>query len=95
MKDNNTLSPSYYNRNGISCSKIIEVITSPLKGVEAYYLGCAIKYLYRYMYKNGIEDLRKAITYINFIIHTRELGDIDDYYTESGNDSDYESKYTN
>ena len=70
-------------------------MTSDSKGVEAYYLGCIIKYLYRFEAKNGIEDLRKAQTYLRFFIDNKEQRDVNAHYTESGTDPDYEQKYNN
>lgn len=39
---------------------------------EGFCIGNAMKYLNRYPYKNGIEDLKKAVWYINRAIKTLE-----------------------
>jgi len=39
-----------------------------------YWEGNALKYLLRYKYKNGIEDLEKAKHYIDYIIQRRKNG---------------------
>lgn len=40
--------------------------------VTAYHYGNAIKYLMRWMHKNGLEDLKKCKTYIDYIIEIGE-----------------------
>ena len=54
-KFSNVNHPSHYNQHpsGVECIDIIE--TFP------YNIGVAIKYLWRAEFKNGIEDLEKAI----------------------------------
>lgn len=65
--------PSHYNYKSLECQDIISIMTEGLEGEEAYCLGCAIKYLYRYPKKGKpIEDLRKAKTYIDMIIDITE-----------------------
>ena len=65
--------PSHYNYKSLECQDIISIMTEGLEGEEAYCLGCAIKYLYRYPNKGKpIEDLRKAKTYIDMIIDITE-----------------------
>lgn len=60
--------PLHYNRGGIECIDAIEAATSGLSGPEAYNTGEAIKYLWRWKWKNGREDLQKATWYINRMI---------------------------
>ena len=60
--------PEHYTYSGIECIQVIEAATSGLTGIEAFCTGNAIKYLWRWKHKNGIEDLRKAIWYINHMI---------------------------
>ena len=57
--------PSHYNQGGIECIDAIEAATYNLSGLEAFCTGNAIKYLWRWKEKNGVEDLDKAIWYIN------------------------------
>jgi len=52
--------PDYYNRGGVECIDAIKAATQGLDGYEGYLVGCAIKYLWRWKQKNGIEDLHKA-----------------------------------
>ena len=62
---NNVDHPSHYNNGGIECIDAIESATEGLTGIEAFCTGNAIKYLWRWKHKNGVEDLDKAIWYIN------------------------------
>lgn len=60
--------PQHYNRGGIECIDAIEAATSGLSGSEAYNTGAAIKYLWRWKWKNGREDLEKAAWYLKRLI---------------------------
>ena len=62
--------PTHYNESGIEC---IEAIRASL-GDEfpAYCKGNVMKYLWRYQYKNGIEDLKKAQVYLNWMVEYLE-----------------------
>ena len=62
-------SPSHYNQAGIECIEAIAAATD--NGFEYYLQGNIIKYIWRYRYKNGIEDLKKAQWYINKLIETK------------------------
>lgn len=54
--------PSHYSwRGGMEADDIVAEMTRGAEGAEAYWLGCAIKYLYRYPKKNGLQDIEKAI----------------------------------
>ena len=65
--------PSHYNYKSMECKDIIKVMCEGLEGYEAYCVGCAIKYLYRYKKKGkAVEDLNKAKTYIDMIIEKLE-----------------------
>ena len=63
----NVNSPSHY-QGKVECIDCIESATTGLNGIEAFCTGNAIKYLYRWKKKNGIEDLKKAKWYIDKII---------------------------
>lgn len=63
--------PDHYTWKGTECKKVIELMTRGLSGVEAYYMGNIIKYLYRYPKKGTlVGDLSKAVEYMEFL---REL----------------------
>ncbi len=54
--------PNHYSwRGGMEAADIVAEMTRGAEGAEAYWLGCAIKYLYRYPKKNGLQDIDKAI----------------------------------
>ena len=60
--------PPHYTRGGIECIEALASATNDLQGIEAVCTANAIKYLWRAGLKNGethIEDLQKAIFYIN------------------------------
>ena len=63
----NVNSPQHY-QGKVECIDCIESATDGLNGIEAFCTGNAIKYLYRWKKKNGIEDLKKAKWYIDKII---------------------------
>ena len=55
--------PPHYNQSGIECLDAIQAATD--EGFEYYLQGNVMKYLWRFRYKNGIEDIDKAIFYLN------------------------------
>ena len=62
-------SPNHYKgRYGIETIEVIENFTDDMDGYEGYCTGNIIKYICRWKQKNGIEDLRKAKQYIDFLI---------------------------
>lgn len=63
----------YQTASGAEVIDIIESLTSGLTGILAVDVGNAIKYLFRYKKKNGIQDVEKARWYM---IHL--YGKIDD-----------------
>jgi len=64
----NVHKPKHYIRCGVECRDMIRVAVSDLSGFEAYVIGSAIKYLWRWKDKNGIEDLKKAREFLNMLI---------------------------
>lgn len=58
--------PKHYTQNpsGVECIDIVEHLS--------FNIGNAIKYLWRHEDKNGIEDLRKAVWYIEREIRRKE-----------------------
>lgn len=57
--------PSHYCQGGIECIDALKASTTGLQGIEAVCTANAIKYLWRWKYKNGIQDIDKAIWYLN------------------------------
>ena len=58
--------PPHYNQSKIECIDAIESATE--NGFENYLQGNIIKYIWRYRYKNGLQDLKKAEWYLNKLI---------------------------
>ena len=61
-------SPNHYTQGSIECIEAIEEVVKHLDGMEAMCTGNAIKYLWRWKHKNGTEDLKKAVWYIQRMI---------------------------
>ena len=64
--------PHYQSKAGIEVADVIEAFTEDLKGYEAAWTSNVIKYVLRWKHKNGDEDLKKAIWYINRILKNHE-----------------------
>ena len=61
--------PDHYQMgNGMETIDIIDAVTGELNGIEAFDTGNALKYLCRWKNKNGIQDLEKAVWYIQHLI---------------------------
>ena len=64
--------PVHYTQGGIECIDCIKSATVGKIGIEAFCVGNAIKYLFRYEEKNGVEDVKKARWYIDRLIKELE-----------------------
>ena len=64
--------PAHYTAGGIECIDAIAAATEGLHGIEAVCTANAIKYLWRWKRKNGVEDLQKARWYIDRLIKVLE-----------------------
>jgi hypothetical protein len=62
----------YASGNGIECVDAIAEAIKDLQGIEAHSTGNAIKYLWRWKKKNGLQDLEKARWYINHLIELQQ-----------------------
>lgn len=62
------INPEHYRAGGIEAIVGIEAACTGLEGIEAFCTGNAIKYLWRWKRKGGVEDLRKARWYIDKLI---------------------------
>ena len=67
VKDN-VNHPSHYTQGAIECIEAIKEATKGLLGIEAVCTANIIKYVWRWKFKNGIEDLRKARWYLDRLI---------------------------
>ena len=61
-KEDMVNNPSHYNQAGVEAIDAIRAATG--EGFEYYLQGNIMKYLWRYRYKNGVEDLKKAEWYL-------------------------------
>lgn len=75
ITNDNVNHPNHYNNGKIECIDALESAIQGLEGIEAFCTANAIKYLWRWKYKNGIEDLKKANWYINHLIATQDNND--------------------
>ena len=71
VKDN-VNHPSHYTQGKIECIDAIEEATKGLFGISAVCVANVIKYIWRYKFKNGIEDLKKARWYLDKLIAHEE-----------------------
>jgi hypothetical protein len=60
--------PPHYNKGGIECIDAIMEAVKDLQGIEAVCVANVIKYTWRWKQKNGIEDLKKAKWYLEWLI---------------------------
>ena len=62
--------PKHYTQGEIECIDAIKYINKKLcmEGYEGYCLGNFIKYIWRCNFKNGWEDIDKAIFYLNELL---------------------------
>jgi hypothetical protein len=65
------INPGHYKQGGIECIEAMKVALGG--GFLGYLRGNAIKYLWRYDKKNGVEDLKKARWYLDRLI--KEVGE--------------------
>ena len=59
-------SPIHYNKAGIETIDALQAML--VDGFDYYLQGNIVKYLWRFRYKNGVEDLKKAQWYLNKLI---------------------------
>lgn len=63
----------YQSKTGLEVIDVIEAFTFDLKGIEAVDTANVIKYICRWKKKNGLQDLNKAMWYLqNLINHVEE-----------------------
>ena len=70
-KHNPVTQPDHYNKGAIEAIEAIKASMHPQE-YKGYLKGNCLKYLWRYEYKNGIEDLKKAQVYLGWLI--KEVG---------------------
>lgn len=60
--------PRHYKQGKVECIDAIEAAVIGLEGIESHCTANIIKYLWRWKWKNGVEDLKKARWYLNKLI---------------------------
>ena len=61
--------PPHYNQDSIECIDAIASATG--EGFQYYLQGNIMKYLWRYRYKNNVQDLQKAKWYLDRLIQVQ------------------------
>lgn len=66
--------PPHYNKSSVECIDAMEAMVegSDIPSHEAYCWQNCFKYLWRWPYKNGLEDLKKARWYLDRLIQKVE-----------------------
>lgn len=73
---NDAINPNHYkSASGLETIDVIRAFTDGLNGAEAFCIGNVIKYVTRYSNKNGVEDLKKARWYLDYVIKGYEKND--------------------
>jgi hypothetical protein len=71
VSSNPVHSPSHYGAGDIECIDAIKASMTS-EAFKGYLKGNTEKYIWRYSYKNGIEDLEKAKVYLNWLIEAEK-----------------------
>lgn len=58
----------YQSSSGLEVKDVIKAFTEHLTGYEAICTGHIIRYILRWKKKNGLEDVKKAREYCNYLI---------------------------
>ena len=65
-KHDNVNHPKHYCKGGLECIQVIKAQLTPEQN-KGYLYGNVLKYLWRWPDKNGLEDLRKAAKYLEWL----------------------------
>ena len=71
-QDDNVNHPQHYKLDGLDIEVIDLIKSATVDKYEGYLLGNLIKYVMRYKKKNGVEDLKKAKVYLDWLIEGSE-----------------------
>jgi len=69
--------PPHYTQGKYEVIDVIEDGTKNLSGIQAVCIGNVLKYVLRFQYKNGVEDLKKARFYLDKSIGILSVGQED------------------
>jgi hypothetical protein len=75
IEDDDVEHPVHYNNGNVECIEAIEAASSK-KEFEGYLRGNVIKYIWRFRYKDGEKDLRKAKWYLEKLISFLEKSNV-------------------
>lgn len=66
--------PSHYERGGMRCKDVLKAMMCGLDITpeQGYWLGCVLKYVWRWKDKDGVRDLRKARECLTLLIEDIE-----------------------
>lgn len=67
-KHNAVSRPRHYTRGKVECIDAIDAAVSGLSGSDAFDTGQVIKYVWRWKWKGGPQDLSKALWYLTRLI---------------------------
>lgn len=70
-KTDNVNHPKHYCKGGLECIQVIKAQLTPEQNI-GYLYGNVLKYMWRWPEKNGVEDLRKAKHYLEWLIESLE-----------------------
>ena len=65
-RQDNVNHPSHYCKGGLECIQVIKVQLTP-EQYKGYLYGNVIKYMWRWPNKNGLEDVKKAAKYLDWL----------------------------
>lgn len=68
MVSDNVNHPAHYTAGGIECVDAMKACVSGLNEMEAVCTSHALKYLWRWKHKNGAEDIRKCIWWLERLL---------------------------
>lgn len=71
LPKDNVKHPAHYTSGGVECIEAIEA-SMAADGFQDYCKGNIIKYIWRWRNKGGVEDLKKAQVYLDWLIQSVE-----------------------
>ena len=88
--------PAHYETGQFECIEVM-IETQGVESVQNFCVCNAFKYLYRAPRKNGLEDIKKAIWYLNKYVELTEKALCEKCFGASMNDCDtcYHEEVTN
>lgn len=96
MGDNVNHPNHYQNIAGVEAIDILNDVVKDLPGKQAAMLWNTLKYLLRFQKKNGVEDLKKAQNYLQWLIDEIDSSnDLQEKKTESFDFESNEEKFKN